>query len=89
MGKERDVYMERKSGYLNDSFKEFTLEESLNFESKTTYFKKATISKAMALAIIPMLIFLLSGIISLNILLIITSVLFGIGHLIITYYNNV
>lgn len=53
------------------------------------YFKKATFSKAIALAIIPMLIFLLSGIISLNILLIITSVLFGIGHLIITYYNNV
>lgn len=40
MGKERDVYMERKSGYLNDSFEEFTLEESLNFESRTTYFKK-------------------------------------------------
>ncbi|WP_243109719.1 hypothetical protein [Clostridium sartagoforme] len=53
------------------------------------YFKKATISKAMALAIIPTLIFLFSGLISLNILLIITSVLFGIGHLTITYYNNV
>ena len=53
------------------------------------YFKKATISKAMALAIIPTLIFLFSGLISLNILLIITSVLFGIGHLIISYYNNV
>ena len=43
----------------------------------------------MALAIIPTLIFLFSGLISLNILLIITSVLFGIGHLTITYYNNV
>lgn len=53
------------------------------------YFKKATISKAMALAITPTLIFLFSGLISLNILLIITSVLFGIGHLTITYYNNV
>ncbi|MBS5937596.1 hypothetical protein [Clostridium sp.] len=53
------------------------------------YFKKATISKAMALAIIPTLIFLFSGLISFNILLIITSVLFGIGHLTITYYNNV
>lgn len=53
------------------------------------YFKKATIFKAMALAIIPTLIFLFSGLISLNILLIITSVLFGIGHLTITYYNNV
>lgn len=53
------------------------------------YFKKATISKAMALSIIPTLIFLFSGLISLNILLIITSVLFGIGHLIISYYNNV
>lgn len=52
------------------------------------YFKKATFSKAMALAIIPTLIFLFSGLISLNILLIITSVLFGVGHLTITYYNN-
>lgn len=53
------------------------------------YFKKATIFKAMELAIIPTLIFLFSGLIYLNILLIITSVLFGIGHLTITYYNNV
>ncbi|VYT68148.1 hypothetical protein [Clostridium tertium] len=53
------------------------------------YFQKATLSKAMALAIIPTLIFLFSGIILLHVLLIITAILFGIGHLTITYYNNV
>lgn len=52
------------------------------------YFQKATFCKVVALAIIPTLIFIFSGIISLNILLIILSVLFGIGHLTITYYNN-
>lgn len=52
------------------------------------YFRKATVSKAMALAIIPTLIFLFSGIITLHIPLIITSMLFGIGHITITYNNN-
>lgn len=52
------------------------------------YFQKATIEKAMALAIIPTLIFLFSGIITLHILLIITAILFGIGHITITYNNN-
>lgn len=47
------------------------------------YFKKA-----MILALIPTTIFLLSGIIQGNVLLIITAILFGIGHIIITYNNN-
>ncbi|WP_346889895.1 hypothetical protein [Clostridium sp. UBA1056] len=52
------------------------------------YFKKSSIEKAMLLAIITTIIFLSSGIIQEKILLMITSVFFGIGHIIITYYNN-
>ena len=52
------------------------------------YFRKSSIEKAMLLAIIPTIIFLSSGIIQGKILLMITSVFFGIGHIIITYYNN-
>lgn len=52
------------------------------------YFRKSTMEKAMSLAIIPTIIFLLSGIIQGKVLLIITAILFGIGHIIITYNNN-
>ena len=52
------------------------------------YFKKSTMEKAMSLAIIPTMIFLSSGIIQGNVLLIITAILFGNGHIIITYNNN-
>lgn len=52
------------------------------------YFRKATMEKAMSLAIIPTIIFISSGIIQGKVLLIITSILFGIGHIIITYNNN-
>ena len=52
------------------------------------YFIEATMEKAMLLAIIPTVIFLLSGIIQGKVLLIITAILFGIGHIIITYNNN-
>lgn len=52
------------------------------------YFKKETRSKAMALAIIPTAIFLISGILLLHVLLIITALLFTIGHITITYNNN-
>lgn len=52
------------------------------------YFKKKSTAKAMLLAIIPTIIFLLSGIIQGKVLLIITAILFGIGHIIITYNNN-
>lgn len=52
------------------------------------YFRKSTMEKAMLLAIIPTIIFLISGIIQGKVLLIITAVLFGIGHIIITYNNN-
>ena len=53
------------------------------------YFRKASIKKAMLLAIIPTILFLSSGIIQGRILLIISSILFGITHIIITYYNNI
>jgi hypothetical protein len=52
------------------------------------YFRKSTTEKAMSLAIIPTIIFLFSGIIQGKILLIITAILFGIGHIIITYNNR-
>ena len=52
------------------------------------YFRKSTMEKAMSLAIIPTIIFLSSGIIQGKVLLIITAILFGIGHIIMTYNNN-
>jgi len=52
------------------------------------YFRKSTMKKAMSLAIIPTIIFLSSGIIQGKVLLIITAILFGIGHIVITYNNN-
>lgn len=52
------------------------------------YFKKSTMEKATSLAIIPTIIFLSSGIIQGKVLLIITAILFGIGHIIITCNNR-
>lgn len=52
------------------------------------YFKKSTMEKEMSLAIIPTIIFLSSGIIQGKVLLIITAIFFGIGHIIITYNNG-
>jgi len=51
------------------------------------YFSKLTMEKAMALAIIPTIIFLSSGIIQGKVLLITTAIFFGIGHIIISYNN--
>lgn len=53
------------------------------------YFRKSTMEKAIVLAIIPTIIFLASGIIQGKVLLIVTAILFGIGHIIITYNNNI
>ena len=44
--------------------------------------------KSMCLAVIPTLIFLLSGITLRHILLIISAVLFGVGHIYITSLSN-
>ena len=51
------------------------------------YFREANYQKAMLLAIIPTIIFFSSGVIQGKPLLIITSILFGIGHITITYKN--
>lgn len=50
-------------------------------------FKKNTIFKALALSIIPSVIFLFSGIMSRAILLIIASMLFAPAHILISYKN--
>ena len=52
------------------------------------YFRKKAISNAMALAIIPTLIFLLSGILLRHWLLVIAAVIFGFTHCSITYITN-
>ena len=50
-------------------------------------FKKNTLFKALALSIIPSVIFLFSGIMSRSILLIIASMLFAPAHILISYKN--
>lgn len=52
------------------------------------YFRKRTLSTAMALAIIPTLIFLLSGILLRHRLLVLAAVLFGLAHCSITYLTH-
>lgn len=49
--------------------------------------KKNNIFRALALSIIPSVIFLFSGIMSRSILLIITSILFAPSHILISYKN--
>ena len=51
------------------------------------YFKKPGLSCALALAILPTLIFLLSGITLRHWLLVGNAVLFGVGHIYVTYVN--
>ena len=53
------------------------------------YFKKQTYWKQLALAIIPTCLFLLSGITMQHYLLVIWSVIFGIGHIFVTNKNRV
>ena len=50
-------------------------------------FKKNTMFKALALSIIPSIVFLFSGIMSRSVLLIIASVLFAPAHIMISYKN--
>ena len=52
------------------------------------YFKKRTFSKAAALAVIPAVIFLLSGLTLHHLLLVIFAAVFGAAHIYITYKNN-
>ena len=51
------------------------------------YFKKETYRKQMALAVIPTVLFILSGITMLHFLLIIFSVIFGVAHIYVTGKN--
>lgn len=52
------------------------------------YFKKQTYWEQLALAIIPTCLFLLSGITIQHYLLVIWSVIFGIGHIFVTNKNR-
>ena len=52
------------------------------------FFIKPDVKKQMALAIIPTLLFLLNGVTMRHYLLVITGVIFGIGHLYVTYENR-
>lgn len=51
-------------------------------------FRKNTVFRALALSIIPSVMFLVSGIMSRSILLIITSLLFAPAHILISYKNS-
>ena len=53
----------------------------------TVCFKKNTLFRALALSIIPSLLFLFSGIMSRSILLMIASALFAPSHILISYKN--
>lgn len=52
------------------------------------YFKKPVYWKQLALAIIPTALFLMSGVTTHNILLIVFSILFGVGHIYVTNKNR-
>ena len=51
------------------------------------YFNKNTLFRVLSLSIIPSIIFLFSGIMSRSILLIISSIIFSISHVTISYMN--
>lgn len=53
-----------------------------------TYFVNVKFWKSMALAIIPTIIFLTSGISSRRYLLVVSAIIFGIGHVYVTYQNT-
>ena len=53
------------------------------------YFKNKTYSKQISLALIPACLFLLSGITMQHYLLILFSIIFGIGHIYVTNMNRV
>lgn len=51
------------------------------------YFREVNVWKTMALCIIPTTIFLLSGITERKYLLVVSAVIFGIGHIYVSYQN--
>ena len=64
-----------------------TLLIALYYSVWVIFWKKTSVFRALALAIIPSVIFLFSGVMSRSILLIITSVLFAPSHILISYKN--
>lgn len=52
------------------------------------YFRRKSLHKVLLLSVIPTMIFLISGITLIHWGLIVSSVIFGISHIIITYKNN-
>lgn len=52
------------------------------------YFKNKTTIRSITLAVLPTLIFLLSGITLVYVPLIISAAIFGIGHIYVTYKNT-
>ncbi|MBR3807469.1 MAG: hypothetical protein IKJ15_03735 [Lachnospiraceae bacterium] len=53
------------------------------------YFKKQTMGRAMILAIAPTCIFFLSGVTLYHWALVVAAIIFGVGHIYVTYRNNV
>lgn len=52
------------------------------------YFKNKTMGKALTLAIIPTLIFIVSAVSVKHWALLVTAIIFGVSHIYITYINN-
>ncbi len=53
------------------------------------FLKKPEYPKQISLAVIPTIIFLLSGITMMHVLLIIFGIIFGVGHIYVTYQNRI
>lgn len=53
------------------------------------YFKKQTMGRAMILAIAPTCIFFLSGVTLYHWALVVAAIIFGVGHIYVTYRNNI
>lgn len=53
------------------------------------YFKKQTMGRAMILAIAPTCIFFLSGVTLYHWALVVAAIIFGVGHIYVTYQNNI
>lgn len=59
------------------------------YENKVVFWKESSVRKSLALSILPSVMFIFSGIITLNIPLIISSIIFALCHITISYKNAV
>ena len=77
--------------WLDNAFATYLIVDSIlviiYFAIWIVYFKKSSVFRALALSIIPSVLFLFSGIMSGSLLLIITSLLFAPSHILISYKN--